>query len=114
MPVLQLRTSLSLPDPAALCRVLTATLAALLEKEERWVMVEVEGDRHLTLGGVAPCALLDLRSIGADPALAARLSAALCEALRAELGIDPERVFLQVHAPAGPMFGWNRQTFTEL
>lgn len=114
MPVLQLRTSLPLPEPAALCRRLTALLAALLDKEERWVMVEVEGDRQLTLGGEGPCALIDLRSVGADPALAARLSAALCDALHELLGIDPERVFLQVHAPEGAMFGWNRQTFTAL
>ena len=114
MPVLQLRTSLSIPAPEALCRSLTALLAALLDKEERWIMVEVAGDRHMTLGGAAPAALLDLRNVGSDPALALRASAALCDHLQAELGLAPDRVFLQVHDVNGAMFGWDRETFADL
>lgn len=115
MPVLQLRTNLHLPAARALCSALTGILVELTGKPAATILVEVQGGLFLTLGDDdAPCALIDVRSIGADPALAARLSLALCDLLEAQLGVPPDRVYIELRSPRGALFGWNRRTFVEL
>lgn len=115
MPVLSLRTNLPLPAELDLCGALTETLAAQTGKPTSTILIEVQGGLRMTLGGTdAPCALLDVRSIGADPDLALRLSDALCAQLAATLGLAPDRVYIEVHSPRGALFGWNHQTFAHL
>lgn len=115
MPVLSLRTNLPLPSGNDLCRGLTELLAAQTGKPTSTILIELQGGLTMTLGGDdAPCALLDVRSIGAEPALALRLSDALCGLLRERLGLAPDRVYIEVHSPRGALFGWNHQTFAHL
>lgn len=115
MPVLSLRTNLPLPAGIGLCHALTAAVSALTGKPTSTILIELSGGLTMTLGGDdAPCALLDVRSIGADPALALRLSDALCALLHEALGLPPDRVYIEVHSPRGALFGWNHQTFAHL
>lgn len=114
MPFANLVTSRPL-DAAACGRLLprlSARVAALLGKPERWVMVTARGGARLLFGGSdAPAAYLELASLGlAEPATKA-LSAALCELLAAELEVPADRIYIQFVSPQPAFWGWDGDTF---
>lgn len=114
MPYLKIVTNIDLPAetrPALLAR-LSRELAQQLGKPERYVMVEAAGGASLLFGGNdAPAAYVELKSIGLDTARTKPLSKAVCELLQAELGIAPERVYIEFIDVPGHLWGWNGGTF---
>jgi len=114
MPYLQIRTNqaIATDDQASLLKSLSATVAELLGKPERYVMVSLEqGQAMLFAGDDAPCAYLELKSIGLPEGNTADLSANLCVLLNDELGIPPERIYIEFADAARHMWGWNGATF---
>lgn len=75
-------------------------------------MIEATGGAALLFGGSdAPAAYVELKSIGLDTARTPSLSKAVCESLHAELGITPERIYIEFIDIAGHLWGWNSGTF---
>lgn len=115
MPVLQLRTNLSVSSPLILCDALRVLLVTHTGKPPGAMLVEVQGGLAMKLGeDDAPCALVDVRSIGATPQLAAALSGALADLLEQHLGLPADRLYIELRSPIGAHFGWNRGTFAHL
>lgn len=114
MPLLHLATNLEMHPESelAMATALSSKAAELLGKPESYVMVIVQGNQNMTFGGSsAPCAYLQLKSLGLPEERTGDFSAALCEQIGKELGIDTSRIYIEFSSPPRHMWGWNGSTF---
>lgn len=114
MPYLLIRTNRSIAQDAIppLMQTFSARVAEALGKSERYVMVSLECDAHLIFAGdPAPCAYLELKSIGLPQERTAELSAMLCTLTGEALAIPPERIYIEFADAQRAMWGWNGKTF---
>ena len=114
MPLLQLHTSVAVPEPkrAALLGRLSKLVAETVGKPEAYVMVLLREGPVSMSGEVGPAAFVDLRSIGGlSPAVNKRLMAKLCPLLEQELGVAPARVFANFTDVPGASWGHDGGTF---
>lgn len=114
MPYLKIQTNIEIPadKEETIAKRLSVTVAEALGKSERYVMVALEPTAPVLLGGeAAPCAYLELKSIGLPEELTAQLSQTLCEAISAELNIPGERIYIEFANAPRHLWGWNGGTF---
>jgi phenylpyruvate tautomerase len=114
MPYLKIETNKSLDEAAvqALLKKSSLFTATLLNKPEKWIMVSIyQGVAMMFDGSAEPVAYVELKSISLTPDSCAALSKSLCEFLNAELGVSPERAYVEFWNINGKMFGWNGGTF---
>jgi hypothetical protein len=75
-------------------------------------MVSLETEQSMLFAGDdAPCAYLELKSIGLPEGRTAELSASLCKFIHGELDIPQERIYIEFANAARHMWGWNGATF---
>jgi phenylpyruvate tautomerase len=114
MPLLKLQTN-RIPDSVdrpALLQQLSAAVADLLGKPERYVMVSLEHNpRMLFAGNDAPLAYLELKSIGLPGERTGEFSSALSNIVGETLDIPPERVYIEFADAQRHLWGWNGGTF---
>ncbi len=114
MPLLKLRTNVSIgaDKTEAVMRELSGLLAEATSKPERYVMVEVKGDRNMIFGGsTAPLAYVECKSIGLSTAQAKSLAQSIPLLLGTELQIDSDRVYIEFSNHPAELWGWNGSTF---
>lgn len=114
MPLIHIQTSAPAPaDATPLLKEVSREVAALLGKPERYVMVLLQGNVAMSFGGDgAPCAYVDVRSIGAlDGDQPQRVSGELCSRLSRHLGIASDRIYIGFEDVPGRLWGWNGGTF---
>ena len=114
MPYLKIETNkiVDKSDEEKLLKKTSAFTALLLNKPEKWIMVSIIHSASMVFDGSAqPTAYLELKSIGLDQQKCAELSDKLCAFVRVELGISPDRVYIEFWDINGKMFGWNGGTF---
>lgn len=114
MPYLKLQTNAVMEHAktGALLKKLSKTVAQHLGKPESYVMVALEPPAPMLFAGTdAPLAYLELKSIGLPQNKTAALSKTLCDLMDQELGVRQERVYIEFSNAAGPMWGWNGETF---
>ncbi len=114
MPYLKVCTNLSMSesDKNEFLKQASDTVSQLLSKPERYVLIEIESDRHLSMSGsTEPAAYVELKSIGLPEKDSAGFSADLCDFLKQTLELDPERVYIEFTNIPRHLWGWNRGTF---
>lgn len=114
MPYLKVNTNLAVADSQAkpMLSQLSQLLAAETGKPERYVMVELADERPLLFAGSdQPLAYLECKSIGLSPKQAKTLSSSLCRTLNQQLGIAPDRVYIEFSNCPAEFWGWNGSTF---
>ncbi len=115
MPLLRLQTSAAVPKVLRdeLLYKLSETVARVLSKPETFMMVIVDDNKLMVMGGVAdPAAFLEVRAVGQIlPAQAKALSSALSELVGEQLKIVPSRIYLNFQDFDGSMWGYNGSTF---
>ncbi len=114
MPYLLIRTNqpLTQDDRESLLAKLSTTTAEALGKPERYVMVSLEAEQSMRFAGDGkPCAYMELKSIGLPETQTTTLSAVLCRLISDELGIPPDRIYIEFARAARHMWGWNGATF---
>jgi len=116
MPLITVKTSAKAPEPSALralLQQLSADLAALLGKPERYVMTALESDAAMTFAGdSAPAAYVEVKSIGALAGDRTRqISAALCTCIHTHLGVSADRIYISFEDVPAHLWGWNGGTF---
>jgi len=114
MPYLNIRTNVVIDDSKqqTLLKKASRTAASMLEKPESYVMVSLDPNHAMSFAGSdAPLAYLQLKSLGLPEARTRSFSQALCELMQTELGIDPERVYIEFSGPERHMWGWDGGTF---
>ncbi|WP_020565206.1 phenylpyruvate tautomerase MIF-related protein [Methylosarcina fibrata] len=114
MPYLKLNTNISVGDDQTqpLLRQLSQLVADGTNKPESYVMVELADKKPLIFAGTdVPLAYLECKSIGLSGRQAKSLSASLCQLLDKQLGIPPERVYIEFSNCPAEFWGWNGSTF---
>ena len=114
MPYLLVQTNCTPDGPlkATLARHLSARLADWLGKPEQYVMVTIQAGSTMMFGGSdAPCAYLELKSIGLPELQLPDLSANLSRQLADTLGISTDRIYIEFSAAEPQWWGWNATTF---
>jgi phenylpyruvate tautomerase PptA (4-oxalocrotonate tautomerase family) len=114
MPLLRIETNVSLDAANAEALVAQASQAVARElgKPERYVMVTVRPDTPMLMAGTAePAAFLDLRSIGLPDSKTEALSQAFCQLIEDEIGVPPDRVYINFADVPRAHWGWNGGTF---
>ena len=113
MPYIKLSTSVSLDEKLedALKSALGKAITDIPGKTESWLMVELEGDRKLWLGGKKrPLAMIDVKIFGkAEPEDFNAMTGTLCDVCQRVLGIKPDGVYV-TYAEV-PNWGWNGENF---
>jgi hypothetical protein len=114
MPHLCIDTNVSMErDTAAeLAGKASGLIAQALGKPVGYCQAMVRPGAALVHGGTdAPAAFVTLKSIGLPEDRTAQLSEELCDFLRRELAISPERVYIDFADLQRHLFGWNSGTF---
>jgi phenylpyruvate tautomerase PptA (4-oxalocrotonate tautomerase family) len=114
MPYLKIQTNQACPEAA--CQTLMQNASRLvadkLGKPESYVMVAMDPPRPMLFAGDdGPTAYLELKSIGLPANQTRELSAALCNLVSDELGVDQNRIYIEFADAARNMWGWNGATF---
>lgn len=113
MPYLKLQTNQSLTDDekTGLCKIVSECMAQTLGKSERFVMVSVEADINMTFAASdEPCAFVELKSIGLTAHQTTDLSASICDMLQTNIGVSPQRTYIEFSDAERTMWGWDRKT----
>jgi phenylpyruvate tautomerase PptA (4-oxalocrotonate tautomerase family) len=114
MPYLRIQTNQAVDTNAQQLLLDSASrlVAEQLGKSERYVMVAFESNPAMRFAGDdAPLAYAELKSIGLDEAQTPALSAALCHLMEEQLGVSPQRIYIEFADASRRMWGWNGGTF---
>lgn len=113
MPLLKIHTNVERPEQAAeLLGQFSRTVAELLGKPERYVMVYLECSADMLFGAdERPLAYLELKSIGLPEDRTTRLSQTLCLLMEQQLGVPRDRVYIEFCNASRNLWGWNGGTF---
>ena len=114
MPLLKIQTNRPIDATAqkALASKASQTVADLLGKPERYVMVSIEHNPAMLFGGSdEPLAYLELKSIGLPESQTTDLSRSLCEMLKETLDLSADRIYIEFSDAPRKMWGWNGGTF---
>jgi len=114
MPLLKIQTNKVVEPATAKTLVADAstTVADLLGKPERYVMVSLEHNPDMLFGGSDdPLAYLELKSIGLPEAQTTDLSRSLCDLLNRALDLPADRIYIEFADAPRSMWGWNGGTF---
>ena len=114
MPYLKLSTNVSISEPQSrqLLTKLSQLMASETGKSERYVMIEVVGEKAMSFSDNSePLAYLECKSIGLTPEQAKSLSSSLCNTLKNSLQLAPDRIYIEFSNCPADMWGWNGSTF---
>ena len=114
MPYLKLtsNTSISKEQSPQILTRLSQLVAKETGKSERYVMVELDGDRDMIFSGNhEPLAYVECKSIGLSAGQAKSLSAAISQILEKQLQIKSDRVYIEFTNCPAEYWGWNGTTF---
>ncbi len=114
MPLLRVTTNKPLgeTEQQQAVKTLSASVAGLLGKPESYVMVILQvNSAMLFAGSDSPLAYLELKSLGLPEDKTGEFSSALCSLASAQLGVTPDRTYIEFSSPPRHFWGWNSSTF---
>jgi len=114
MPLLSIQTNVhpSSENRAEMLSAISRTVAQLLGKSERYVMLTLTSNPDMLFGGASgPMAYLELKSIGLPDSRTAELSRVLCGLMQQHFGVPADRVYVEFASVARELWGWNEGTF---
>jgi phenylpyruvate tautomerase PptA (4-oxalocrotonate tautomerase family) len=114
MPLLKITTNRPIDQNrvAELLKHTSESVAAILGKPERYVMISIEHNPQMLFAGSNDAlAYLELKSIGLPDDQTKQISNALCQLMEQQLAISPERVYIEFSAAERHQWGWNSSTF---
>ncbi|MCG8018118.1 MAG: phenylpyruvate tautomerase MIF-related protein [Candidatus Thiodiazotropha sp. 'RUGA'] len=114
MPLLRITTNRTVDDEQVkeLLKIASATVAEMLGKAERYVMVDFVYNPHMIFSGnSANTAYLELKSIGLPVDRTGDFSKLLCLLMQKQLQITEERVYIEFSSAERHLWGWNSATF---
>ncbi|GAB4834040.1 hypothetical protein Ancab_032293 [Ancistrocladus abbreviatus] len=115
MPCLSISTNVSLDgvDTSSILSEATTTVATLIGKPEKYVMIVLKGSVPMAFGGTEGAAACgELLSIGGlNPETNKKLSAAISSILETKLSVPKNRFYLKFEDAKANYVGWNGSTF---
>ncbi len=114
MPYIDLKTNALITKTAE--AGLSSFFAHALEscfpgKTERWLMVNIEGNRAMYFGGKdTKCAMVSVDILGEQKKSSyEKMTGMICDVLSSELKIDPDRIYIKYSEY--DKWGWNGSNF---
>jgi phenylpyruvate tautomerase PptA (4-oxalocrotonate tautomerase family) len=114
MPLLRITTNQTVDDELlkTVLKSASTTVADMLGKPERYVMVNIVHNPHMIFSGSSdPTAYLELKSIGLPVDRTGDFSNQLCQLIQQQLQIPEERVYIEFSSAERHLWGWNSTTF---
>ena len=113
MPFVAIETNvvLAAERKSSVLSALAAHVADILDKPLKFVMVSLRSAEMHFGTDSSPAAFVELKSISLQRQQCPALTGSLCTFLERELGIAPQRVYIQFSILDGSLFGWNSTTF---
>ena len=114
MPYLKVKTNQPIDDATSkqLLERASARVADALNKPERYVMVDLSVNPQMLFSGTtAPCAYVELKSIGLPESQTRDLSQSICALVGTELDIPADRIYIEFMDVPRKFWGWNGSTF---
>ena len=114
MPYLKIQTNRVIADDAKqeILKKASVLVSKNLGKPEKYVMVRIDPVQPMMFAGTAaPCAYLELKSIGLPESKTEALSKVLCQLMLDEFKIPSERVYIEFADAKDSMWGWDGGTF---
>jgi len=114
MPFIKLRTNVTIDSDKtfSLMSELSRLLASETSKPERYVMIDVKGDRNMMFGGSSESlAYIECKSIGLSTVQAKSLSKSISQLLGAQLQLSADRTYIEFSNCSAEYWGWNGSTF---
>jgi phenylpyruvate tautomerase PptA (4-oxalocrotonate tautomerase family) len=114
MPLLKITTNQPLEQQriGKLLKQASESLASILGKPERYVMISIEHNPQMLFAGSDEAlAYLELKSIGLPDDQTKLISNGLCQLMEQQLGVSPDRVYIEFSAAERHHWGWNSTTF---
>ena len=114
MPYFSIKTNQPIEQASNrdLMKKTSAFIAELLGKPESYVMIAIKPETPLIFAGSdEPTAFVRLKSIGLPKERCTEYSEKICGFVERELGVAPNRVFIDFKVLEREMFGWNGKTF---
>lgn len=114
MPAIHIKTSAPLAGSTSIELLQKVSIVAteVIGKPEQYVMVSVQSAEMMMSGQNGAAAWVEVRSIGVlREEVNKRMTQKLCGLLKLELGIDPERVYINYIDIKPENWGWNNDTF---
>lgn len=114
MPYLKITTNVPVTDPQSLKLLseFSKLMAQQTGKPERYVMIELMENKAMLFAGTnGPLAYLECKSIGLTETQAKSISAAISKALKENLQINGDRIYIEFSNCPEEFWGWNGSTF---
>jgi len=114
MPYLKIQTNREIaPDTMQeILKKASVLISKNLGKPEKYVMARMDPSQPMLFAGSpAPCAYLELKSIGLPESKTEMLSKVLCQLMMDELQIPSDRVYIEFSDAPATMWGWDATTF---
>ena len=114
MPYLKIVTNRSLNgvERSALANTTSAWTAEQLGKSESYVMTDIRDGQTMSFAGdAAPCAYVELKSLGLSESRTEDLAKGLCALLQGAINVDLARIYIEFSSAQRSMWGWNGKTF---
>lgn len=114
MPLLRITTNRAVEEEllSELLKRASATVAEMLGKPERYVMVDLVYNPNMMFSGTtANLAYLELKSIGLPSDRTGDFSSLLCKLIQQQLHIPEDRVYIEFSSAERHLWGWNSTTF---
>jgi phenylpyruvate tautomerase PptA (4-oxalocrotonate tautomerase family) len=112
MPYLKIKTNQKLNDGDKLAASLSKLVAEILQKPEKYVMIDVEDQRLMRFGGTdAPLIYCELKSIGLPRKQTSDLSAQLTGFLTEATHVPADRIYIEFVDAPRDLWGWDGGTF---
>lgn len=115
MPLIKMQTNVGCPKEKkdAMVKKLSKICASCTGKPEAYVMVVLETDSTIAMGGeIRLAAFLEVKGIGGlTPEVNKKISADICALLQSEMKIGSESVYINFTDVPAKNWGWNSGTF---
>ncbi len=116
MPLIKVKTSVTIADPATidpLLKQLSARLAKHTGKPESYVMTAYEPGVSMTFGGtIEPTCYVEIKSVGSmSSAQVQAMSQDFCQHIQQALAVPSDRIYIEFTEAKGSLWGWNGSTF---
>lgn len=114
MPLIMLKTSVPIPvdKTDSILAAMSKLVAEATGKPESYIMATLEHVEGIMAEETSPLAFADVRGIGGLTSdVNNAVSSKLCALLKRELGIQPDRVYMNFTDVSASSWGWKGGTF---
>ena len=111
MPYFKIETNKKLDVTTDFLNKISEFTSTLLGKPEKKIMISICSEAKMMLDkSTEPLAYIQLKSIGLPPEKCGQYSKSICEFIESEIGIRPDRLYIDFSNIEGSMFGFDKKT----